>query len=216
MGAPEDTPARLKAAALRLFSERGIDGVSVRDIVAAAGQRNGASLHYHFGSKEGLIEALVLDGARCSEAARAARLEALEAAGGPRDPLDIIRLIIEAETQPAEDDPARPTGFGHMRFVSALLTNRRDLLAAALDGRRNAAYLRCLRHLRDLLPETPAAELDRRFVFLQLSLAAALAAREAAFAADPSGGRLWSDPAALDDLAAALRGLLTAPAGDPT
>ena len=57
--APRDDPTRdkIKAAAQRLFSTHGLDGVSVRDIVKAAGARNGASLHYYFGSKEGLFVA---------------------------------------------------------------------------------------------------------------------------------------------------------------
>lgn len=47
-------------AAERLFAERGIDGVSVRDITAAA-ETNSASIHYHFQSKEGLVLAIMED-----------------------------------------------------------------------------------------------------------------------------------------------------------
>jgi AcrR family transcriptional regulator len=35
-----ETQARMKAVAQRLFAQHGIDGVTVADIVAAAGQRN--------------------------------------------------------------------------------------------------------------------------------------------------------------------------------
>lgn len=52
--------ARLFAAAVRLFGEKGPDGATVRDIAAAAGQ-NVASIAYHFGSKEALYRA-VLEG----------------------------------------------------------------------------------------------------------------------------------------------------------
>ncbi|MGH9896848.1 MAG: helix-turn-helix domain-containing protein, partial [bacterium] len=47
-----DTPTerRLLLAAERLFADRGIDAVSLRAIMAAAGT-NVASVHYHFGSK---------------------------------------------------------------------------------------------------------------------------------------------------------------------
>jgi len=58
------TRVRLKAAAQRLFATRGIDGVTVRDLNAAAGQRNNASLSYHFGSKEDLARELIIDGAK--------------------------------------------------------------------------------------------------------------------------------------------------------
>ncbi len=48
--------ARIRDAALRLFAERGIGGVSVRDIAGAAGVSPGLIRH-HFGSKDGLRDA---------------------------------------------------------------------------------------------------------------------------------------------------------------
>ena len=42
----------------RLFAERGIDNVSLREINRAAGQKNVAALHYHFGTRESLLEAM--------------------------------------------------------------------------------------------------------------------------------------------------------------
>jgi AcrR family transcriptional regulator len=51
----EETKNQIKAAAQMLFAQRGVDGVTVQEIVNAAGQRNNAALHYHFGSKEELI-----------------------------------------------------------------------------------------------------------------------------------------------------------------
>ena len=41
-------------AAERLIAERGVD-VPLRDIAAAAGQRNNSAVQYHFGSRDGLI-----------------------------------------------------------------------------------------------------------------------------------------------------------------
>lgn len=48
---------RLLMVAERMFADEGLAAVSVRAITAAA-QVNLASLHYHFGSKEGLLEAI--------------------------------------------------------------------------------------------------------------------------------------------------------------
>jgi AcrR family transcriptional regulator len=48
-------PQRLLAAATRLFADRGYDGTSVQEIVAAAGVTKGALYHY-FGSKEDLLQ----------------------------------------------------------------------------------------------------------------------------------------------------------------
>jgi AcrR family transcriptional regulator len=56
--APEDltAKARLRDAALRLFSERGVEATSVRDIASKAGVSGGLVRH-HFGSKEALRDA---------------------------------------------------------------------------------------------------------------------------------------------------------------
>ncbi|MCH0539714.1 TetR/AcrR family transcriptional regulator [Streptomyces sp. MUM 203J] len=53
----EDRTSRavIRDEALRLFAEHGVDGVSVRQIAAAAGVSPGLVVH-HFGSKEGLRE----------------------------------------------------------------------------------------------------------------------------------------------------------------
>ena len=45
-----DTKSRLLRVAERLFAEHGFDGVSVRQLTAAAGV-NLAAVNYHFGSK---------------------------------------------------------------------------------------------------------------------------------------------------------------------
>ena len=55
----EDTKARLLRAGERLFAEHGIHQVRLREINALAGQRNSSALHYHFGSREGLVEAIL-------------------------------------------------------------------------------------------------------------------------------------------------------------
>jgi TetR/AcrR family transcriptional regulator len=51
--AEHDTPERLIAAATRLISAKGIDGVSVKELAEAAGV-NVSLVSYHFGGKEGL------------------------------------------------------------------------------------------------------------------------------------------------------------------
>ena len=53
------TKERLLLTAERLFASRGIDGVSLRQIAADAGARDNTAVQYHFGSKEGLIQAIL-------------------------------------------------------------------------------------------------------------------------------------------------------------
>jgi TetR/AcrR family transcriptional regulator len=57
MGAVE-TPDRILEAALRLFAERGYDAVGVQEIAEASGVTK-PPLYHHFGSKEGILQALL-------------------------------------------------------------------------------------------------------------------------------------------------------------
>lgn len=53
-----DIRERLLHVAIRLFAEKGIDAVSMRAINTAAGSKNKSAVHYHFGNKEGILEAI--------------------------------------------------------------------------------------------------------------------------------------------------------------
>src|SRR5689334_17185139 len=50
--------AKIMAAAELLFAEHGFDGVGIREIAAAAGA-SGAMIHYYFGNKERLYQAII-------------------------------------------------------------------------------------------------------------------------------------------------------------
>jgi len=210
---PDATRARIKAAGMKLFSERGIDAASVRAIVREAGARNGASLHYYFGSKEGLIRELAADAARRSDRARNGLLDAMEAGGGPRRAADIVGLMVAVETAPAQGGAldGLPVGFGHMRFVDAMQGAHRALFLDAVGGRWTTSFDRCMAHLRGMLGHLPDDEARRRLAFFVVFFSAGLAAREAAFVADPSGGGLWGRPGARESFVASLCGGLEAP-----
>lgn len=54
----EGTRERLIDVAERLFAERGVASVSLREIRLAAGQRNSSALQFHFGDRDGLLRAI--------------------------------------------------------------------------------------------------------------------------------------------------------------
>lgn len=95
---PEQTRRRLVEAATRAFSAKGYDGVSVDDIVRAAGVNKRMVYHY-FGDKDGLY-AEVLRGVfgRLSDL----ELKTLEEASGPAD---TIRSILHAYFEFLGDNP---------------------------------------------------------------------------------------------------------------
>lgn len=58
-GTKQDTREKLIQVAIKLFAEHGFSGVSMRNINNAAGTKNSSAVHYHFGSKMGIIEAIM-------------------------------------------------------------------------------------------------------------------------------------------------------------
>ncbi|MEH6570307.1 MAG: TetR family transcriptional regulator [Halioglobus sp.] len=46
-------------AAQELYAQRSIDSVSLNEITVAAGQKNRNALQYHFGSRDGLLQAII-------------------------------------------------------------------------------------------------------------------------------------------------------------
>jgi AcrR family transcriptional regulator len=72
------TKETILAAAEQLYAEQGFAGTSVRAITTAAGV-NTAAIHYHFGSKEALIEALIARRAAPVNQARLEHLDRIEA-----------------------------------------------------------------------------------------------------------------------------------------
>lgn len=71
------TRTRIQRSALRLFARRGIDAVSLNEIVRAA-RVNSAAVHYHFGSKQGLLTSLLEQGASRWGERREALLDELD------------------------------------------------------------------------------------------------------------------------------------------
>jgi AcrR family transcriptional regulator len=59
---PPDASAtrdKLLDAATRSFAEHGVENASLLDITRQAGQRNRGALHYHFGSRDGVLAAVL-------------------------------------------------------------------------------------------------------------------------------------------------------------
>jgi TetR/AcrR family transcriptional regulator len=80
------TRSRLIRAAVQVFDKKGYDAASVREIVEMAGVTKPA-LYYHFGSKEGLLKAILTAGAREFENTIA---PALERQGSARERLTAL------------------------------------------------------------------------------------------------------------------------------
>lgn len=200
----------LKAVALKLFAERGIDGVTVRQIAESAGQKNHAAVGYYFGSKEELVRELIVDGARLIDDQRNAWLDSLEAAGHPFTALDIVEGLVRTSLNP------HPPEWGecYNRFVVTLGMANRALFMDALEGRWNSGYQRSFDHLRRLHPRVPKAAMNQRLLFMGSALGAILAARESELADRSRPHPMWSADSTLTDIARSLVAMLDPPAAE--
>src|ERR1039458_1842591 len=86
-----DTKDKILNAAERLIGEQGYAATSLRHIIAEAGV-NLAAVHYHFGSKEDLLDAVVLRKVTPVNDARLAWLDRVEAEAGS-GALDVEKVL---------------------------------------------------------------------------------------------------------------------------
>ncbi|WP_231386923.1 TetR/AcrR family transcriptional regulator [Nocardia sp. BMG111209] len=83
---------QLILTAERLYARHGLDGVPLRQIGSEAGMANKSAVQYHFGSKQGLIDAILVN--RVEDLTR--RRSLLEARLPPED----LRRVVEAHQLP--------------------------------------------------------------------------------------------------------------------
>jgi AcrR family transcriptional regulator len=162
---PADTRERILDVAEQLFAEQGIVATSLRALTKAA-DVNLAAVHYHFGSKEALLDAVLERRARPANLERLAELQRLEERGGDAPPS--IEEILSAFVVPG------------VRSLQAL-SDRRGLLArlrARVEAQppdvvealfRKHFGVVCARFLEALQRELP--QLDKQLVADRFRLA---------------------------------------------
>jgi AcrR family transcriptional regulator len=208
----EETRNQIKAAAQMLFARRGADGVTLQEIVNAAGQRNNAALHYHFGSKEELIRQMVVDGATVLDQRRRDMLDEIEAGGGPKSIREVILVLMMPVIELGEDERWR----GYIRFTSNLQASDPKTLRAALNNRWNSGYVACFNYLKLMLP-LPAAIIEQRLSMFTIYANSILSAHEAALEShNTRNSRLWGQPFTIENMLDMLEAALTCPLSSQT
>jgi AcrR family transcriptional regulator len=194
--------ASIVAAAERLFAERGIETVSLRDVSAAAGQRNHSAAQYHFGDRRGLVAAVYENRMRHVDARRHAYLAALGEAGRADD----VRGLVEANVVPLLDVVAHADGW-YARFIARM---RWEPAAwdVVVSLSASASFREVVRGLNRVLSDLPPAVRRHRIDQMLTLTIGTIAGWEGA---PGRGERRLSRTQLADDLVSTAVALLLAP-----
>jgi len=162
------TKEKILDAAETLFAQKGFARVSIREITQAA-QVNLAAVHYHFGSKEQLIQQVLF---RRIEAVNRLRLEALAALeqryGEKAIPIEeLLRALAMPllETHLTDEERRRLC-----RLFGWLIGEDNEQIRIGLSQRVQTVFNRFTKALQRSLPEIPNKVLWQRLHFVMISL----------------------------------------------
>lgn len=157
----EDGPkVALILAAEVIFARDGIDGASLREIAAKAGQRNHHAVQYHFGSRESLVQAVFDYRMDQMEAARGGMLQAARHAGR----IGMTRAIAETIFLPQIDLIDQHGDNSYAAFLSEYLQRYQGGQFGQFGERISPHLGETLQLLRERLSMLPEAAAQRRLV----------------------------------------------------
>ena len=157
---PDAPKVALILAAEVLFARDGIEGASLREIAAKAGQRNHHAVQYHFGSRDSLVQAIFDYRMDQMEGARGAMLAAVEQAGRLSD----LRAITEIIFRPQIDLIDEFGDHSYAGFLTAYLLRYQARRFGQFGERVAPNLARTLVLLRACLVSLPELVAQRRLV----------------------------------------------------
>ncbi len=145
-----DTRANLVTTAERLFAERGVDAVSLREIAREAGARNVMAVQYHFTDRPGVLAAIADKHLPVIDARRDALLDAVEG-----EPEPSMRAMAAALVRPLAAKLADQDGGPAFLRIHADLLNR-PVPAFDFTGGRSSSLQRWRRLVEPMLDPVAA------------------------------------------------------------
>jgi AcrR family transcriptional regulator len=210
-----ETKTRILDAAESLFMEHGFEATSLRAITTEASV-NLAAVHYHFGSKEELFQAVLARRLDPMNRARLELLTRLEAESAPA-PLPCER-VLKAFLLPAlalARDRARG-GKDFLRLLGRAYADPAPFIRHFLAEQYGVTIARFKAAFARALPHLPARELSWRLHFIMGALSYTLAGTDALkLIAELNPHETANDEVLLRRLAPFLLAGLTAPLPDP-
>ncbi len=149
-------------AAERLFAEQGLQRTSLRQINIEAGQRNESAIHYHFGSREAVILAILELRTRPVNEVRLQLLAAARTRAGEM-PLSSAALAEVLVLPLAQSISASAEGNHYIRFLTQLSLDR-AMRQRVSDGPHDTAVVQCVKEFGRSKPYYPDQVVRQRFV----------------------------------------------------
>jgi len=152
-----------------LFAQEGIDGVSLRQVAAKAGQKNHHAVQYHFNSREGLVQAIFDYRMEQMDRHRLDMLQAAEKDGLLENPRTIADIIFVPQLEVISE----LGDFSYANFLCQYLLRNSDAEFGRFGGNLPKGLTRVLGLLRSKLDFLSDGAAQRRlitacFMFLNL------------------------------------------------
>jgi AcrR family transcriptional regulator len=206
-----DTRQLLIDAATRAFADHGVHNASLLEITRQAGQRNRGAVHYHFGSREGMLVAVLEQeadflGPREHELLEVAR----------QRPADDIASAFEAVVRPSVE--LAETGWRgrcFLQIVAQLVDEEGNQTSDEIKetlGRTGGYEVYDLVH--DRLPEMPLEVRNERMALATTFLLRSIADRARARDREVPGRAQLSTEQFILNLTAMVTAMVTAPVPD--
>jgi AcrR family transcriptional regulator len=161
----------LIVTAERLFAERSIHGVSMREIGIAAGQRNNNVVTYHFGDRDGLVGAIYAFRSEQLNSRRLELIDELDAQGKGNELYSLLRAVLQPH---AETIPDASNHF--LGLLARLLLDEGSLAgqgaaASSFLSAHDLLRTRIRAHVPHLRPAAFRRRYDQLFNFAVVTLA---------------------------------------------
>jgi len=164
-----DSRTRMIVVGEALFAKEGIDGVSLRQVAAKAGQKNHHAVQYHFNSREGLVQAIFDYRMEQMDRHRLDMLQAAEKDGRLENPRTIADIIFVPQLEVISE----LGDFSYANFLCQYLLRNSDAEFGRFGGNLPEGLTRVLGLLRSRLDFLSDGAAQRRlitacFMFLNL------------------------------------------------
>jgi AcrR family transcriptional regulator len=178
LAAETDTRSRILDAAESLFMAHGLEATTLRQITTEA-QANLAAVNYHFGSKDGLIEAVFRRRVNVLTDECLQALNQLEAVAGdsPVRPSQIVDAFFGATLRLAADHENGGANF--MRLLSRTYTEPTESVRSFLSREYAEVVRRYREALFRALPDVPKDEILWRLHFMLGAMSFAVSGTDA-------------------------------------